>query len=199
MYEYLDAINFVLSQIGSSPVTSADINTPDVIGAKNKLEEASNWLQKKGWYFNTEINTLYPRDIEDEISVPNNALKVKDASEFVVIRNRKFYAPRRSSYTFTEDVTATLVVKLPWEELTVAAQDFIRFRAAGIYVLTELEDLNKAAVLGESEREAHIDIKKEELQCKPRNYLQSPKILRTRAGVRPYRRGGGSNPYMPGG
>ena len=49
----LDAINLMLSSIGSDPVSDLDETDVDVANAKRILEDTSRNIQRQGWDFNT--------------------------------------------------------------------------------------------------------------------------------------------------
>jgi len=201
MYEYLDAINFLLSQVGASPVETEDSNLPDVSSAKLRLKEASVWVQKRGWWFNREIAlTLQPNTL-GEIPIPENTLKILSAyPELIVNRFGRAYSPRRNTYHFDGPITVDIILLMEWESLPGSAQDAIMHRAAETMIMHELEDSNKAQALRADFGIAYAQLQSEDIQIKQRNAFSTPKILRTRGRSRPYGRGGwGYNPAYPGG
>jgi hypothetical protein len=50
----LDAINQILSSVGQAPVTTLDLQNPEVFTAVNTLREQSKQVQLEGWSFNIE-------------------------------------------------------------------------------------------------------------------------------------------------
>ena len=57
----LDAINQMLSAIGSDPVTILEDSTDiDVINARRLLKEVSRHVQRQGWDFNKTTRTYTP-------------------------------------------------------------------------------------------------------------------------------------------
>ena len=76
----LDAVNEILSSIGSSPVSSLeDDSNIDVINAKRILNGVSQEIQSRGWFFNTlEMILLDPEDNRNgklNVPCPNSYLR----------------------------------------------------------------------------------------------------------------------------
>ena len=86
----LDAVNEILSSIGSSPVSSLeDENNVDVINAKRILKGVSKEIQARGWFFNTlEMIHLDPEDNRYgklNVPCPNSYLRF-EAPTYKLIR-----------------------------------------------------------------------------------------------------------------
>ena len=57
----LDAVNQILSSVGQAPVTTLDLQNPEVAIVLNTLREVNKQVQSEGWIFNTERDyTLDP-------------------------------------------------------------------------------------------------------------------------------------------
>lgn len=133
----LEAVNQMLRAIGESPVPSlvGDVGV-DVVTAKATLTEVSRAVQLKGWLFNLEEGFPLPRSTETgEITVPANAAKVDIPAELypevdAVQRGRRIYDRKNHTYRFSEDLTATVVFILPFEDLPETARQYIAYRAA---------------------------------------------------------------------
>ena len=64
----LDAINIILSSVGSDPVNSLDEEADvDLSNARFFLEKTSRDIQRKGWDFNTYTYTMYPDTFSKKI------------------------------------------------------------------------------------------------------------------------------------
>jgi hypothetical protein len=50
----LDAVNQILSSVGQAPVTTLDLQNPEVSIVLNTLREINKQVQAEGWIFNTE-------------------------------------------------------------------------------------------------------------------------------------------------
>ena len=71
----LDAVNQILSSVGQAPVTTLDLQNPEVSIAVNTLREQSKQVQLEGWSFNTEHGYELIRDSNtNEITFPPTAL-----------------------------------------------------------------------------------------------------------------------------
>lgn len=137
----LQAVNTMLSTIGSAPVNSiTGTNSADIALAVQILDETSLAVQSEGWHWNTEYEVSYtPSPTTGEIAVPGNALMVdvdfpNNLKTDVIIRGQKMYDLKTKSYVFTEAVKATVVYGLEWEELPQAARYYINIKAARIFL-----------------------------------------------------------------
>ena len=202
MYSELEAINFLLSHVGAAPVSSLANPLPDVASAQLRLNEATIWVQKRGWWFNRLLyQDLTPDSGTGEIALPTNTLKIiSEYPQFLVERDDKVYDPFRDSFEFDQPITIDIVVLLEWENLPGSAQDAIMYRAAQQMILHELEDTNKAQILEPDVMQSYVQLQAEDLQVKQRHTYTTPAILRFMRRVRPYkRRSGNFNPLWPGG
>lgn len=102
----LSAVNSILGSIGQSPVTSLDFTNPEIEFIYNLLKESNVEIQNEGWVFNREDHYPFSPDVNKNIFVPNNALRMdvcEDGvyrSSDVVKRNGKLYDKVRHSYEF---------------------------------------------------------------------------------------------------
>lgn len=204
---YLEAINYIIAQVGAAPVDDENDPLPDVASAKLRLSEASRWIQKRGYWFNTDLNVILTPIEEGEVDefkivLPTNLIKILHATPaFLIDRSGFAYNPYTQSNEFPDvtNVCVDLVLENVWDDLPQTAQDCIRIGAAQQHVLVELEDARKADTLSGLYREALVDLKKDDLEIKKRSVAYNPQFIRTRGGVRPYRSGRGTNPTYPGG
>lgn len=200
-YSELEAINFLLSHVGAAPVPNLATPLPDILSAQLRLNEASIWVQKKGWWFNRLIRQVFePDEITDEIDLPENTLKVIGQwPQFVIERDDKAYNPHEDSFEFQQSLCLDVILELDWEQLPPSAQDAILYRAAKTMVLHELEDANKVSLLERDADEAYVLLKQEDLQIRQRHVATLPAVQKLLHKVRPYRRYNVRNPNVPGG
>ena len=202
MSSYLDAINFVIAQVGATATDDENDTLPDVTDAKLRLEEADLWLQKKGWWFNTDLDVELSPDENDQIPIPAGTLKIlTHTSGFLLLRDDGFmYNPYTQSNLFpdTDHFHLDLIIRLPWVDLPQSAQDVIKLHAAQQMIIIRLEDYRKAERLDGQMSEAMADVKKDDLEVKKRNARYGPTSILVRGGVRPYRHGY-RNLNIPGG
>ena len=143
----LDAVNEILSAVGSSPVNSLedDLNV-DVLNAVRILDSVSKEIQSRGWDFNIEDSVaLLPDADTNLVPCPNNYLR------FVDILSQ--------TNEFPEGLTLdTLVRGLDFEELPEVFRKFITCRAARIFQMRYLtsDDLNTHLMTEESSAYADI-------------------------------------------
>ena len=187
----IDAINILLSLVGSSPVNSVDSGQPDAVAANNQLDRATTELLSRGWWFNTDYaKVVEPDPATKQVSVGSNALSVQSRwAPYLVQRGKLMYNPTGHTYQFEEPLTLDIVTLLDWDLIPTAAQEAIRYRAGYAMVLDELEDAQKASQQAREYEIAVALLKAEELRARQYNTFNNPRILRARAGVRPYYRG----------
>jgi hypothetical protein len=131
----LEAVNMCLAAIGESPVnTLGNTGLADVASARSKLLEFSRTIQSTGWAFNTEEQFPLVRATDGTITAPANALKVSIdrtvSSAQVSLRGQRLYDKAAHSYTFTQDLRATGVFFLDWDELPQAARQYVAICAS---------------------------------------------------------------------
>ena len=72
----LDAVNQILSAVGQAPVTTLDLQNPEVYTVLQTLRDVSREVQSEGWYFNTEHDVIFTPNSSDEIPVPDDVLQI---------------------------------------------------------------------------------------------------------------------------
>jgi hypothetical protein len=135
----LEAINTMLSVIGESPVnTLVGAVSADTQIALNVLDEVNRDIQAKGWHFNTEFDVVLTPDVNTKfISFPSGYLRVDleahNAGDLdVVVRGTKLYDRKEHTFEFDDEVKATVVYGLDFEDLPHSAKQYITIRAARI-------------------------------------------------------------------
>lgn len=188
---YLEAINYLLSQVGSSPVSSEDSLLPNVLAAKSRLAEQSRAIQKTRWWFNVELNLELPLDNYGHIPLPNGTTNVlRISNQCAIQRGNRLYDSLNHTYVFDDSVNVDLIVQLEWDLLPAQAQDVILYRATVDHIIQELEDYNKAGFIRDSLLfDAMLEMKKAQLETQRRNIFTTPQVALQRGGVQPYRNG----------
>ena len=73
----LDAVNQILSSVGQAPVTTLDLQNPEVFMTVNTIRECSRQIQLEGWTYNTERNyPLQPDATTSKIAIPPGVLTI---------------------------------------------------------------------------------------------------------------------------
>ena len=127
----LEAVNLMLATIGEQEVDALGGTFNEALIAEGMLHEISREVQSRGWSFNTEQE--YPLTVaSSEIAVPTNTLKVivTGEADYIIQRGSRLYNRTDHTYTFTEDVEATIVFFLAFTDLPQSARSYITLRAA---------------------------------------------------------------------
>jgi hypothetical protein len=157
----LDAVNEILSAVGSSPVNSLeDELNVDVLNAVRILDSVSKEIQSRGWDFNIEDSVaLLPDDDTNLVPCPNNYLRFVSSGYKLIRRSGYFFDILSQTNEFPEGLTLdTLVRGLDFEELPEVFRKYITCRAARIFQMRYLtsDDLNKHLMTEESSAYADI-------------------------------------------
>lgn len=157
----LDAVNEILSAVGSSPVNSLeDELNVDALNAVRILDSVSKEIQSRGWDFNIEDSVaLLPDDDTNLVPCPNNYLRFVSSGYKLIRRSGYFFDILSQTNEFPEGLTLdTLVRGLDFEELPEVFRKFITCRAARIFQMRYLtsDDLNKHLMTEESSAYADI-------------------------------------------
>ncbi len=146
----------MLASIGSSPVNTLDgALAPDVLTARNTLRRISKAVQGESWEFNTEACYPLQRDADNFIPLPANTIVVRvtyPVTVDAVQRGLRLYDKKNHTYVFDQDVKATIVFALPFEELPEQARQYIFVRASREFqqgqvsseILTRFEQIDEA-------------------------------------------------------
>lgn len=160
----LEAVNEILSSIGSSPVSSLeDDNNVDIINAKRILKGVSTEIQSRGWYFNTlEKIHLDPEDNrygKVNVPCPNSYLRFEAKDYKLIRRNGYFFDVYSQTNVFTEGLDIDLLIKeLPFDELPEQFRKYITVKASRIFQMRYLGDTDLDAHLQIEETSAYGDV-----------------------------------------
>jgi hypothetical protein len=167
----LDAVNQILSSVGQAPVTTLDLQNPEVAIAVNTLREQSKQVQLEGWSFNTESSYEMVRSADvNEIVYPSNVLSLDanfDAHQDkynLVKRNGKLYDKYKHTYTFTENIKADVLWYLDFQDLPPAIQAYITAKAARMCATKMVGDPQLNQLLQEQEATTRAAAIEEECQ-----------------------------------
>lgn len=157
----LDAVNEILSSVGSSPVNSLedDFNV-DVLNAQKILKATSIEIQSRGYKFNT-LNNVYIQPNSDTGLVPyaRNYIRVFSTGYKLVDRSGYFFDLETNTNEFPSGLAVTELVKeLPFEELPVVFRKYITVRAARVFQMRYLSSGDIDNHLQIEESSAYADI-----------------------------------------
>jgi hypothetical protein len=154
----LDAVNQILSSVGQAPVTTLDLQNPEVSIVLNTLREINRQVQAEGWIFNTEREyELTPDSETNQILYPFNMLQIDTNQPYhknkydVVKRGNKLYDRLKHTYTFTDPIKADVVWYFDFTDVPAAIQIYIVARAAKMCATKMIGDRELYQLLGEQE------------------------------------------------
>lgn len=161
----LEAVNTMLESIGEQPVnTLVNSGVPEVDIAYTVLTNISRDFQAKGWHFNTETNFPLSLDVNNNLMVPANTLRVDsiDTHRDVTLRGIRLYDKEKHTYFFSESLNVDIVLFLDFMELPQAARSYLVIRASRdfqkklvgsdtLYTLTKEDEVAALQVLQDCE------------------------------------------------
>lgn len=156
----LDAINIILSSVGSDPVNSLDDEADvDMANAKNLLEQTSRNIQRKGWDFNTYTYTMKPDVYTKKILWDNRIIKFKsrDGNTYAK-RGNYVYDMTNQTFEFENDIVLTAILALDFEDLPDCFKNYIAARAAIDFQARYFGDQQVSQDLQYNMQEAYQDI-----------------------------------------
>lgn len=161
----LEAVNALLMSIGEAPVNSLDSGLDDALIAKITLDEVSRTVQKHGWYFNTEDGFPIKSNIDKELVVPKNILKLDMQDTRYVLRGRRVYDRQKHTFKIEKDLKATVIIALDFEDLPESARQAIMYRAARIFQNRVVGSQVIYSFTKEDEATAMAELQSEELEA----------------------------------
>ena len=154
----LDAVNQILSSVGQAPVTTLDLQNPEVAIILTTLREVNKQVQSEGWLFNQERHyVLKPDSTSEEILYPTNALQIdtnvnqhRDDYD-VVRRGKKLYDRLNHTYKFKKDLEVDITWFFEFEDVPPAIQNYITARAARMSAIKIVGEQQLAGLLQDQE------------------------------------------------
>ena len=154
----LDAVNQILSSVGQAPVTTLDLQNPEVAIVLTTLREVNKQVQAEGWNYNVERGYEFtPDSTTKHIAYPTNVLqldttKQKHRDDFdPVRRNGKFYDRLNHTYEWDDVIEADVTWLFEFEDVPPAIQLYITARAARLAANKMVGDTTLFQLLQEQE------------------------------------------------
>ena len=173
----LEAVNIMLSAIGESPVSS--LNNPslvDVSLAESIIDETSVDIQTQGLHCNTEVNFPLTPNVNGEIIVPTNCVRI-DTTETsadinVTQRGTRLYDKKERSYTsFTGTLKVEMVLLLDFTDLPQHVRRYITVKAARRFQARFMGSQQLGGFTEMDERESLIQFERAEKLNEDNNIL----------------------------
>lgn len=128
----LDVFNAMIATMGEAPyedATAAAVH-PRYADCIRRLERISTRIQGRGWWFNTLKFDATPDPVTGAVDFPCAILSTEGTGlDGWVIRGNSLYAPMSNEMISTTVRNVRAIVKLEWDDLPPAAQDYIATRA----------------------------------------------------------------------
>ena len=184
-----EAMNMLLRSIGSSPVNSVDTPHPDAVNARTTLNRIRRQAQRRGWWFNIDYNIYLQPDERNEILLPDTLSTVVFDDTRYIKRGKYVYDKFLQTNKHTDNVLAKRTVSiLDWDDMPESMQEYCAYFANSQFIRDELEDPQKEKDLEKSAQQCLVDVKKQDLEEGQYNVFNKARVVRARAGVRPYHR-----------
>jgi hypothetical protein len=164
----LEAVNTMLSAVGSSPINSlSGSQSADSTVAQNILDEVLREVLSQGWAFNYETKVELAPDSSSQINLSANVARIDNTPGYnlsydIVQRGTRLYDRKSHSYTFNETLTCDIIYFLEYEELPEAARRYVMIRAARIFQDRVVGSANHHAYNMQDELKALADLKDHE-------------------------------------
>ena len=176
----LDAINTLLSSIGTAPVTNTATANTDAVMAKNYIDRARREIQTEKWWFNTEQNYTLTPDINGEIPLEKNIINIDSIGRFgentnLIPRGKKLYDRLNHTYKKPQPITANIILCLEFDELPETAIQYIIAKAARKYQEELLGDPSLRTWTKEDEGTARGRLIDEDLRIRKLSFGALPK------------------------
>ena len=132
----LDAVNQILSSVGQAPVTTLDMQNPEVYTTLQTLREVSRNLQAEGWVFNTERRVKFVPRADKTIALEFDILQIDASRDMhrdtynLIQKKRLLYDKYNHTNEFTEDIYCDVVYYYDFNDLPYAFQAHIQAKAA---------------------------------------------------------------------
>lgn len=176
----LGLVNMCLLAIGEKPLPEGTLleelqaGTDGAI-AKDIVPQVLQEVCSRGWFFNTDYNYKFIPDSNGYIVAPPNLLRIDVGRtvnrQNVIIKNNKFYDRTTQSYIFSEPVYADAYWLVDYEDLPVAAYEYIGLRSARKFQQTVIGSTSLAQYTAIDEQEALINMKREHARYQDYNML----------------------------
>lgn len=132
----LDAVNICLSSMGEPVINTLDGASVDAQIAADIVEEVSRSVQTEGWHWNRERHIISP-NTNKEILLPANTARIDtiedDTSIDVIQRGIRLFNRITNSYIFDKPLRLRIYVILSFEDLPLAAKNYVTYKAARLF------------------------------------------------------------------
>lgn len=198
-------IDHMLRTLGESGVSNDQSTHPTVQTCNSVLDDVSEEVQLRGWWFNSETDLKLVPDNRGEIILPGNTLSVRltdverytqQVKERYAFRARKVYDNYEHTFNLGDPIYVDIKVQLEIDDLPAAAQNYIKHLAAERVFTDEDGDQQKLAKLERNRQMAWQTLQAESLKNQAVNALDG---YTAQAMTRGWAASGSRNPNYIGG
>lgn len=176
----LEAVNFLMISIGEQPVNDLEINGLGRVSiAQTILHQVSREVQAAGLLCNSEYKYPLAIDVDNEIQLPGNVLKIdaSDATVNVVMRGSKLYNLTNHTYKFDGTLECDIVFFLDFEMLPQVARNYIMIRASRVFQSKVVGSTIQYEFAMKDELDAYSALVAEEIDNGDYNIFNNPDIV----------------------
>lgn len=178
LYSELDAINYILTTVGESPVNQIDTNNIDVVNIKRLLDSNTRQILLAGYPFNVVENfKLYPDEHTHQISIPANVIKFDTGTPTQIKRNGKLYDMQQQSDRFKAPVICKAYLNVPFEDLPDTFKTYAVLKTAVSFQQRFFGDTDQTQELMLLLTEAYNDVVYYEVKAANANLFQNSSVV----------------------
>jgi len=144
--------------VGQAPVTTLNLQNPEVAIVLTTLREVNRQVQAEGWNFNVERGYPFtPDSVTKHIKYPSNVLQLdtntyEHRDDFQPVRrDGKFYDKYKHTYEWDKAIEADVTWLFDFEDVPPAIQLYITARAARMAANKMVGDTGLFQLLQEQE------------------------------------------------
>ena len=132
MMTKLEAVNRLLAATGETPVQTLEQAYIQKELAESTLDRVSRDIQSEGWWFNEDEDVVATKDVNDQVVLPSDTLKVfcRQDNGNLVQRGLSIYDRENRTFVITDEVKIDLIIQLDWDTLPHSAREHITAVAA---------------------------------------------------------------------
>lgn len=174
----LTVVNRMLGTMGEKPLNSL-LDTHALMSAmQGALDNASNTIQAKGWWYNMEKQTLTPSPIDASLYLPNDCLSIRTGSADLIKRGNRIYNLDGGTYVFTlSKLDIELIRFVVFEDLPETAAAYIAAQSILDFQKDYDGDTTKMRQIMAEAMQAKVDNDIEHVRNRRRNLIQSNERL----------------------
>lgn len=172
----LEALNMMLTAADEAPVqTASQPGHFPLTVAKSVLNDTARTVQSIGWSFNTEYQFPLTRNVDGTITIAPNVLSLdvddKWSGVDPVQRGSVLYDRKNHRSTFEHDLTGTIILALPWDQMPQPARQYIAIKAARILQARLQAGDGVFSMTAEQEEAALLALQSHEADSADANFL----------------------------